>query len=161
LRLACIQLNSGADIQSNIEAASDLIRRAAEDGAQLVATPEMTHILQRSPRKLFAAIKTQDEDLGVKAFSGLARELNIDLLIGSLAIKTGEKRAANRSFLFGPDGDLKAQYDKIHLFDVTFSPREVWKESNIYDAGKTSATANVKAAKLGLSICYDVRFPQL
>ena len=161
MRAACIQLCSGADIAANIDIVSRLIREAAGQGASFIATPEMTHILQRSPNRLFAAIKPQDEDLGVKAFSALARELSIDLLIGSLAIGTGERRAANRSFMFGPDGALKASYDKIHLFDVTLSRKEVWKESNVYDGGNRAVMTKAGDAKIALSICYDLRFPHL
>lgn len=161
MRLAAIQLRSSADIAANIKTTSDLIRQAAGQGASFIATPEMTHILQRAPKKLFAAIKPEENDLGVKAFSALAAELGIDLLIGSLAIKTGERRAANRSYLFGPDGEIKARYDKIHLFDVTITATETWKESNVYDAGERAVMATVQNAKLGLSICYDLRFARL
>lgn len=161
MRVACIQLRTGADIAANIDDTSTLIRQAANEGATFIATPEMTHILQRSPNKLFAAIKPEDQDLGVNAFSALADELSIDLLIGSLAIRTGERRAANRSFLFGPDGVIKARYDKIHLFDVTLSQKEVWKESNVYDGGTHTVMSDAGGAKLGLSICYDLRFAHL
>ncbi len=161
MQVACVQLRSGTDIPANIEQASNLIRKAAAGGADLVATPEMTHILQRSPKRLFAAIKPQSEDLGVKAFGALAAELNIHLLIGSLAIQTGENRAVNRSFLYGPDGEILSQYDKIHLFDVTVSRKETWKESNVYDAGHKAVIADIGRAKLGHSICYDLRFPHL
>ena len=154
-------MRSGIEIDANLKSAGRLIRAAAAEGASFIATPEMTHIVQRSPKRLFASITDEAHDLGMKYFSALAKELNIDLLIGSLAIKTGEKRAANRSFLFGPDGDIKARYDKIHLFDVTVSREETWKESNVYDRGDTAVMADIDGAKLGLSICYDLRFPAL
>lgn len=161
MKIAAIQMRSGADIAANLMAAETLIRTAANDGADFIATPEMTHLLQRSPKKLFAAITDEAHDLGVKHFAALAKELSIDLLIGSLAIKTAESRAANRAFLFGRDGQLTARYDKIHLFDVTVSKAETWKESSIYDRGETAVMANIDGAKLGLSICYDLRFPAL
>ncbi len=161
MRVAAIQLRSGTDIAANIEAASKLIRAAADQGATFIATPEMTHIVQRTGRQLFDAIKPEGEDLGVQAFSALAAELGVDLLIGSLAIKTAERRAANRSFLFGPDGAIKARYDKIHLFDVTISDTETWKESNIYDSGNRAVLTEVGDAVIGLSICYDLRFARL
>ena len=154
-------MRSGVDINANLQAAEQLIRGAANEGAHFIATPEMTHILQRSPKRLFANITDEANDLGVKHFADLAKELNIDLLIGSLAIKTGEKRAANRSFLFGSKGETKTRYDKIHLFDVTVSREETWKESNVYDRGNKAVTADIEGAKLGLSICYDLRFPSL
>ena len=158
IRAALIQLRSGAEIEENLEAAGALIRAAAADGAGFIATPEMTHILQRSPKRLFAAIKPESEDIGVRYFCALAKELGVDLLIGSLAIKTGEQRAANRSFLIGSDGEIRARYDKIHLFDVTVSRAETWKESNVYDRGQQAVLTDIEGAKLGLSICYDLRF---
>jgi len=161
MRIGAVQMCSGINIEENIDAADDLIRRAVKDGAQFVATPEMTHILQKNPKHLFAQITSQDADKGVRHFSELAAELGIDLLIGSLAIKTGDNSAANRSLLFGPDGGLKAAYDKIHLFDVQVSKKETWKESRVYDAGQRAVIASIKGANLGLSICYDVRFASL
>ena len=100
MKIAAIQMRSGVDIDANLKAAEELIRRAANEGASFIATPEMTHIVQRSPKRLFASIADEANDMGVKYFSAIAKELSIDLLIGSLAIQTGEKRAANRSFLF-------------------------------------------------------------
>ena len=105
MRIAAIQMRSGVEIGANLAAADTLIRRAVDDGAQFVATPEMTHILQRSSKRLFASITDEAHDLGVQHFGALAKELNIDLLIGSLAIKTAEARAANRSFLFDGQGE--------------------------------------------------------
>lgn len=161
IKAAVIQLRSAAQIEQNLKAAGALIRQAASDGARFIATPEMTHILQRSPKRLFAAISEEAEDRGVSYFSALARELKIDLLIGSMAIKTGERRAANRSFLFDKNGAITARYDKIHLFDVTVSRAETWKESNVYDRGEGVVLADIDGAKLGLSICYDLRFAKL
>ncbi len=161
MRVASIQLRSGTDIDANIRQASELVRKAADDGAELIVTPEMTHILQRSPKRLFANIQPQDNDPGVTTFSQLASELGVHLLIGSLAIKTADERAANRSFLFGPDGKIITTYDKIHLFDVNVSRAETWRESNIYDKGTHAVLADINEFKLGLSICYDLRFPHL
>ena len=161
MKVAVIQMRSGADISANLDAVETLIRRAADEGARFIATPEMTHILQRSPERLFASITNEGNDRGVSQFSALARELGIDLLIGSLAIKTGEGRAANRSFLFNKEGQLTARYDKIHLFDVSVSREETWKESNVYDRGDKAVIADIDGAKIGLSICYDLRFPSL
>lgn len=161
IRAAIIQMRSGVDPQANIEAASVLIRAAASDGATLIATPEMTGFLQRKPNDLWATIQSQDNDICVKAFSALAAELGVHLLIGSLAILTGEKRAANRSFVFGPDGGLISTYDKIHMFDVSVSRRETWRESAIYDAGKKMVMADIGEAVLGLTVCYDLRFSKL
>lgn len=161
MRIAAIQMRSGVDIDANLEAAESLIRAAAGEGASFIATPEMTHILQKSPKQLFAAITDEDRDKGVKHFGTLAKELGIDLLIGSLAIKVGETQAANRSFLFGADGAVKARYDKIHLFDVTVSREDTWKESKVYARGDKAVMAGIDGASLGLSVCYDLRFPAL
>jgi len=161
MNIAAIQMRSGVHISANLETAEALIRSAANDGARFIATPEMTHILQRSPKRLFQSITDEASDLGIKRFKTLAKELGIDLLIGSLAIQTGEKRAANRSFVFDKTGQIKAQYDKIHLFDVTVSREETWKESNVYDRGDIAVMADMDGIKLGLSICYDLRFPSL
>ena len=154
-------MRSTADPAVNLAAASELIREAAAGGAQFIATPEMTGLLQRKPKLFWELVKTEKDEPQIDAFGALANELGITLLIGSLAIKTGEGRAANRSYLFGPDGDLLATYDKMHMFDVTVSRKETWRESAIYDAGKLPAPVDSPAGKIGLSICYDVRFAEL
>lgn len=161
MRVAAVQLCSGTDVTENIESASGLIRKAAQQGATFIATPEMTHVLNKDPKSLFETLTTEDQDRGVRAFADLAKELSISLLIGSLAIKVADRRAVNRSYLFGPDGKKRARYDKIHLFDVKVSDRETWTESRIYDRGDRAIIADVNGAKVGLSICYDVRFPAL
>lgn len=161
MRVACIQMRSGTDPAANFKAAAGLIRDAARGGAKLIATPEMTGLLQRRPNAFWDAVKTQNNDPLIAGFSALANELGVTLLIGSLAVKTGEKRAANRAFLFAPDGDLTATYDKIHLFDVNLGEGQVWKESAIYDDGEAAMLADIAGVKLGLTICYDLRFPHL
>jgi len=161
VKIAAIQLRSGVDIGANLLSAETLIRAAAVEGADFIATPEMTHILQRSPKRLFAALKPEAQDTGVAFFARLAKELGIHLLIGSLAVLKSEGRAANRSFLFGPDGEIIARYDKIHLFDVSVSRKETWKESAVYDGGDKAVVVDIGAAKIGLSICYDARFAKL
>ena len=161
MKLAAIQLRSGSGIDANIAASTELIRKAAAQGASFIATPEMTNIVQRSPKRLHAAIKPMENAPEMTAFAALAKELNIDLLIGSMAFKSGEDRAVNRAVLFNRQGDVVTHYDKIHLFDVTISRAETWKESNVYDRGTKSVSADISGAKLGLSICYDIRFPKL
>jgi len=165
MKIAAIQMRSGMDIEANIIRAEDHIRAAAQAGATFIATPEMTHIVQRAPKRLLATIFDEPNDPGVTRFAALAKDLKIDLLIGSLAIKTGPQRAVNRAFLFNADGALSARYDKIHLFDVTVSRTETWKESSVYDRGDKAVIADLSevnaSAKLGLSICYDLRFAAL
>lgn len=161
MKVACVQMRSGIEIGPNLKTAERLIREAAAEGATFIATPEMTHILQRKSADLFANIYEEQSDPGVESFSKLAKELNIHLLIGSLAIRVREDKAANRSFLFDPDGEIKARYDKIHLFDVTVSKTETWMESRVYQGGNKAVIVDVGSARIGLSICYDVRFAQL
>lgn len=161
LDIALIQMRSGIDPQRNLEDAAVLIRQAAADGARLVATPETTHLVQKDADQAFAVMKTQDQDPAIGFFSALADELDIDLLIGSLAIRIGERKAANRSFLFGPDGALKATYDKAHMFDVGLGQGETYLESANYQAGEDLVVSEAGGIKLGLSICYDLRFAYL
>jgi predicted amidohydrolase len=158
---ALIQMRSGIDPAANLAMACDLIRQAAAQGATLIATPETTHLVQKDADQAFAVMRSQAEDPAIPAFSALAKELGITLLIGSLAIKLAERRAANRSFLFGPGGDLLATYDKAHMFDVGIGQGEVYRESANYRAGDRLIVADTGTARIGLSICYDVRFAYL
>ena len=154
-------MRSGTDVAANIAAASKLVRAAAKNGAAFIATPEMTHLLQRDPAALRGAVRTMENDLGVRAFSELAAELSVNLLIGSLAILRKDGKIANRSLLFAPDGTLTAQYDKIHLFEAALSKSETYREADSYAAGTKAVTATAGGFRLGLSICYDLRFPAL
>jgi len=161
LKTAAIQLCSGIDVAANIAATRDLVRAAAARGAQLICTPEMTHLLQRDPVKLRADVRPMDTDMGVQAFSALAAELSLHLLIGSLAILRKDGKIANRSLLFAPDGRLIAQYDKIHLFEAALSKSESYREADSYEAGSQAVKAQAGKLNIGLSICYDLRFPGL
>ena len=143
MRLALIQLCSGTDIKANLKIAGSLIRQAVSKGACFVATPEMTNIIQRSPKALKAAITPEDGSKEVDFFSALAKELKIDLLIGSSAFTFSATNAVNRSLLFSPEGNLSARYDKIHLFDVTLSRQETWKESSLYQRGNRAVIAEL------------------
>lgn len=158
---ACIQLCSGQDIDKNIEQTDDLIRAAHKDGAKFIATPENTHLMHGGSKELFAKISPEGECRALAHFKTLAKELSVDLLIGSLAIKLSNTKAANRSFLIGQDGQVKASYDKIYLFDVEINEQETWRESDNYTAGKKPALGQIHDMGLGLSICYDLRFAAL
>ncbi len=160
-KAACVQMCSGMDPAANIEAASALIRRAAAAGAQLVTTPEMTSLLVRKREQLFALAHPEASDPALAVFRELAAKLGIHLLIGSLAIKLSAKRCANRSFLIGPDGEILAHYDKLHMFDVDVDENNRWQESTTYQAGDTACLAQTPLGQIGLTICYDVRFPAL
>lgn len=152
---------SGTDVAANIAAASKLVRAAATDGAEFIATPEMTHLLQKEPKALRHAVRTMDEDAGVADFSALAADLSVYLLIGSLAILREDGKIANRSLLFAPDGTLTAQYDKIHLFEAALSKSESYREADSYATGEMPVIGKAGQLSLGLSICYDLRFPSL
>jgi len=158
MKVGLVQMCSGVDPQQNLRAAEALIREAAGQGAQLVATPETTHLVQKNAEALWRTIRTPQDDPAIPFFSGLAKELGISLLIGSLALKIGEERAVNRSHLFGPDGALVATYDKAHMFDVEVGAGETYRESANYRAGDRLVLAEAAGARLGLTICYDVRF---
>lgn len=160
-RAAAIQMCSGMDVERNVERLNELVREAASQGAIYVQTPEMTGALQRNRKALFAALRPEETDLVVAAASALARELAIHLHIGSTAIDIGGGKVANRALLFGPDGSRIASYDKIHMFDVDLDNGESWRESATYQPGCEAKVVSLPFGRLGLAVCYDVRFPQL
>lgn len=162
LRAACIQMRSGIEIAPNIAAACALIREAAGQGAQLVATPEMTNLLDIRPGMSRSKLVAEADDPALAAMRGLARDLGIWLLAGSIAVTLeGDERFANRSLLIAPDGSIRARYDKIHMFDVEVGDGQNYRESRAYRPGARAVLADMEAARLGLTICYDVRFPHL
>jgi predicted amidohydrolase len=161
LTVACVQMRSGKAVNANIAVASALIREAAARGATLIGTPEMTSLMDRVPGAVYAASTDEAGDPALAAFRALAKELEVDLLIGSLAIRAGGEKCANRSFLIGADGAVKACYDKIHMFDVQLNAGNIYRESEAYAAGSQAVLANVGSAKLGMTVCYDLRFPHL
>ena len=160
-RIALVQMRSGIDPAANLATASDMIRRAASEGAQFIATPETTHLVQKDADQLWTVIRRPEDEPAIPAFAALANELGVTLLIGSMAVLVGEKRAANRSFLFGPDGETIATYDKAHMFDIDLGGGESYRESANYQAGEKAVTADTAIGPLGLSICYDLRFAYL
>ena len=158
---ALVQMRSGLSPQANLDAAARLINEARERGAHYVLTPEMTNILEVKRERLFAAIATEESDASLAAFRELARRLRIFLHVGSLAIKLSADRAANRSFLIDESGEIIARYDKIHMFDVDLAGGESYRESRNYRPGEIAVTADLPWGRLGLTICYDLRFPAL
>ncbi len=148
-------------MDQNIEEVSTLIRHCAEAGGQFVSTPEMSHLLETSAEQIYRKTAAQDQDRGVQHFASLAAELGIWLNIGSLAIQPVDGELRNRSFLFAPDGQLAATYDKIHMFDVRLSGGEKYQESKRYTAGTQAVLADLPWGTLGMTICYDMRFPAL
>jgi len=161
MHVACVQMRSGVTISENISQIELLVRQAVDLGASYVQTPEMTGIVQRNRKALFEALHHQDEDPLVKHVANLSRELGIWLHIGSHAVLVDEEKAANRAFLFSPDGTIAVTYDKIHMFDVDLDNGESWRESKVYRPGEKSRMIDMDKVKLGVSICYDIRFPHL
>ena len=158
---AVVQMRSGAKPESNIASMSELVRDAAGQGASYIQTPEMTGAVQRDRRALTAILYPEDRDEVAAAASNLAGELGIYLHVGSTAVKPAGDRLANRAYLFGPDGGEIARYEKIHMFDVDLDNAESWRESAVYQPGSQAVLAQLPFAAIGLSICYDVRFPQI
>jgi len=158
---ACVQLRATRSIETNIAEAVELIREAAGRGADFVQTPETTNLIELDRKRLFGLIREEEEDASLPQFKALATELGIWLHIGSMAFKVGEGKAANRGFLIGPDGAIAARYDKIHMFDVDLAGGESYRESSAYRPGETAVVADLPWARFGMSICYDMRFPDL
>lgn len=160
IKAACVQITSKPDIEENLKQTEGFIREAASAGAQFISTPENTDMLGTSLRETIERAKVEDEHAGIPFFSDLAKELGITLVIGSMKVKL-ERKIANRCFVFGPDGTEIARYDKMHMFDVDLPNGERYRESSEYEAGNRAVLANTKFGKIGLSICYDLRFPHL
>jgi len=160
-KAAMIQMRSGLAPGANVDAAARMIGEAKANAADYVLTPEMTNILAAKREQLFAAIVEEEADASLATFRELARKLGIYVHIGSLAIKLSHDRAANRSFLIDPKGDIAARYDKIHMFDVDLAGGESYRESNNYRPGELAVLADLPWGRLGLTVCYDLRFPAL
>ena len=160
-RAGLVQLRSGCSMEANLERAEALVRRAAQGGAVYVQTPENTAIMELKPELVLQAAQTEEESVALAKLRALAAELGIFLHIGSLAIKLDETRVANRSYLIDPKGGIAARYDKLHMFDVDLAGGESHRESSHCRPGATAVVADLPFGRLGLSICYDLRFPQL
>jgi predicted amidohydrolase len=161
IRVACVQFCASDDVAANIAAASALIREAHGQGAKFIATPENTNLMAANKAAKFELVAAQEDDPSLAAFRALAAELGIWLLIGSLAIKLSADKVANRSFLISPDGGIATHYDKIHLYDVDLPNGEVYRESNTVAGGGLAVTADLPFGRIGLTVCYDLRFPHL
>ena len=158
---AMIQMRSGLDPAANLAAALELIDEAKAAGADYVLTPEMTNILAAKREQLFAKIVAEEQDATLTTLREVARKLAIYIHIGSLAIKASPEKAANRSFLIDRRGEVAARYDKIHMFDVDLAGGESYRESNTYRPGELAMVADLPWGRLGLTVCYDLRFPAL
>lgn len=160
-KAAAIQMRSGTSVQRNAEIFEKMVREAAANGAEYIQTPEMTGALMRNKDELKAVLRDGDSDLIAAAARRLAGELGVWIHVGSTAIAAPGGMVANRAFLIGPDGADVATYDKIHMFDVDLDNGESWRESATYEPGLRTVVADLPFAKLGMSVCYDLRFPQL
>ncbi|SFE38098.1 carbon-nitrogen hydrolase family protein [Roseivivax sediminis] len=162
-RAALIQLTSSDDPDANLPGTRDAVRRAAEGGAGFVLTPEVTNCVSASRTHQNAVLRTEGEDATLAGLREDAAALGIWLLIGSLALKADppEERFVNRSFLVSPEGAIAARYDKMHMFDVQVSETETYRESAGYAPGDSAVVAETPFGKVGISVCYDVRFAYL
>jgi predicted amidohydrolase len=160
-KAAMIQMRSGVTPSANIDTAVRLISEAKGAGADYAQTPEMTNIIETNRERLFAVIADEERDPTLAALRDLARKLGITIHVGSLAIKLSGDRAANRSFLIDAKGDIVARYDKIHMFDVDLANGESYRESNRYRPGECAVLADLPWGRIGLTVCYDLRFPAL
>ena len=158
---AMIQMRSGLLPKPNLDQGAKLIREAAARGASFIQTPEVSNMMQTDRIALFENLQSEDDDHSLAAYRDLARELRIHLNIGSLALQATPDRAVNRSFLIGPSGDILARYDKIHMFDIDLGGGESYRESANYQPGEIAVLTELPWGKLGMTICYDVRFPAL
>jgi deaminated glutathione amidase len=160
-RAACIQVNAGTDLHANIATAADLVRKARDRGADLILMPENVAMMEWGRDKVMGKAAPADNHPAIAAFKSLARETETWLHAGTLHIRLEDGRLANRTYLFDPTGRTVVQYDKIHMFDVDLGNGEVYRESATFRPGAEARVVDLPWGKLGLSICYDVRFPQL
>ena len=158
---AMVQMRTGLLPEPSLAQATALIREAVAQGADYVQTPEVSNMMQLNRAALFEHLASEDDDISLKAYRALARELKIHLHVGSLALRATPERAVNRSFLIGPAGDILASYDKIHMFDIDLGNGESYRESANYQPGETAVISDLPWGRIGLTICYDVRFPAL
>ena len=160
-RAGLVQLRSGRAIEPNLAQAEGLIREAAEGGADYVQTPENTALMELEPERLRQLVQDEADGIALARLRALASELGIWLHIGSLGIKVDDGRFANRSYLIDPSGEIAARYDKIHMFDVDLPGGESYRESDNFRPGAQAVLADLPWGRLGMTICYDLRFATL
>ena len=161
LGVALVQLRSGRDVASNVTAIDRLVRQAASGGARYVQTPENSTIMDEDKARLLAVTPPEAQSPALGALRDLARDVSIWLHIGSMAVAVGGGKLANRSLLISPKGEIAARYDKIHMFDVDLAGGESYRESRTMEPGNAAVVAELPGATLGLTVCYDLRFPAL
>lgn len=161
LRVGLCQLRTPADQLAALAHAEPLIRQAADQGAQLILTPEASNILQKDRDKLLPLLRSAEDDPFVQGVRALAQTLDVWIDIGSALVKREDGKAANRQLLIAPNGEVTAWYDKLHMFDVDLPTGESARESAVYEPGDRAVSVATPLGKLGLTICYDMRFPAL
>ncbi|MEM9425723.1 MAG: carbon-nitrogen hydrolase family protein [Pseudomonadota bacterium] len=162
MRVGLVQMTSSDDPSENLVSAAAFIDEAADGGARLVLTPEVTNCVSASRTRQNEVLSHERDDPTLAGLRAKARARGIWILIGSLALKSeDDDRFVNRSFLITPDGEIAARYDKMHMFDVTLSETETYRESDGYKPGDRAVVSHIDGIGFGLTICYDVRFPYL
>ena len=159
--VACIQTSSGPEPQENLRQITPLIRQARDRGANFILLPEMVGFIEAGRDRTLARAEPEAQNHVLAHYRDIARSLDVWLLIGSLAVPVGEGLLANRSFLLDSAGNIQAHYDKIHMFDVSLDDGESYRESAAYQPGAESVVAQTPWGALGLTVCYDLRFPHL
>lgn len=160
-RVAVLQMTGGIRPAENARVLADAVREAKSRSAAILFTPEMSNLLDRDRDRAAEAITDEESDTAVEAVRNAARKHGLWVHLGSAAVRRGDGRLANRGFLIDDAGAIRARYDKLHLFDVDLPTGERWRESAAYAAGEGAVVADMPAGRLGLSICYDLRFPAL
>jgi predicted amidohydrolase len=161
VRIACLQLNSGSDYAANLAAVDSSMREAAAGGAKLIFSPEYALMMDGSGRVMREKAFDASGEPAVSALAALSRELGVWHLAGSLTLKSDDGRMFNRSVLFSDRGETAASYDKIHMFDATLPSGTVIRESSAYRPGERAVLADTPWGPLGMTVCYDLRFPHL
>lgn len=160
-KAACVQNTASNDLERNIERLGHLVRRARDTGADFITTPEVCLMIEQGAKRTREKAHPEASHPGLAAFRGWARETGAWLLAGSLTILRDDGKLANRSYLIDPTGEVQARYSKIHMFDVTLPNGETYRESNAYTPGEEAVLAELPWGRLGMTICYDMRFPHL
>lgn len=161
VRIACLQMNSGNEFAANLTAFSAMAREAAASGAKFILSPEYFLMMDGSGRVMREAALDERGEPALSALTALVRELNVWLLAGSVTLNSGDGRMCNRSVLISAEGRVVATYDKIHMFDVTLPDGKVIRESSAYRPGEHAVLAETPWGRLGMTVCYDLRFPGL
>lgn len=159
--LACIQMTTSTEVDESMQYVEDASRRARDEGADLIATPECTNMIVAGRKNVLAKAVEEAKEESLQRFCALAKETGAWMLAGSLIVKVEPERCANRSYLITPDGEVAARYDKIHMFDVALDSGERYRESRTYRPGDRAVIADLPWGTLGMTVCYDMRFPHL